>query len=153
MAPAEGLAPATLFAPAPLEESGLHHTTWEEGLLRAEESDSGVAVFVDSSEVEEGFPFGAAGGGGVTMECGSVIVDAQGDPFALALARGAARGEVLTLVGEGEEEVTLRAAAGEVAPALRALVLGGPLVAVSRAGQGHGLRMSVVSCCRRLQVW
>eukprot|EP00964_Phaeocystis_antarctica_P102042 scaffold67474_cov45-Phaeocystis_antarctica.AAC.1 len=77
------------------------------------------------------------------MECGSVIVDAQGDPFALALARGAARGEVLTLVGEGEEEVTLRAAAGEVAPALRALVLGGPLVAVSRAGQGHGLRIAI----------
>jgi hypothetical protein len=72
--------------------------------LRAGESDS--AVSVESSEVEIFF-LGTAGGGGVTTECGSVIVDARaGDsvdasaPLVLALARGAARGDVLTLVGE-----------------------------------------------------
>ena len=73
--------------------------------MRADESDSGVAVFVESSEGED-FPLGTAeGGAGVTIECGRVV-DARGNsvdasaPLVLALARGAARGDVLTLVGE-----------------------------------------------------
>ena len=64
--------------------------------MRADESDSGVG---------EDFPLGTAEGGGVTMGCGRVV-DARGNsvdasaPLVLALARVAARGDVLTLVGE-----------------------------------------------------